>query len=208
MKKSAIILAAAIMVLPLSSYSSQPDSNERNIKFSVDIHDMPRKIGDLLRFSWSFTLKELEDTLLQRYFDEIDDPLIGKVYFTVYPHQEFISGDSVWWGELEYDKTYSFTATYKIISESRIIGTPVVDICREMSKDERENRRSQNTAKGFLFDIEGWNKREEPKLGFVAYGDDTVFVRTLDPIDDSAISNVIRKINPNTVQKTAAFLHF
>ncbi len=173
------LITAAMILLFVNAYSTQPELPTRNMEIEYKIIAKPEKLGDLLCVTWSFVLHKENDTIWQRFLDERYSEVIARVQFVVEPQQELIFGDSVWWAGIKYDTTYSRTVTYKIISESRLVCYPKIEMCKEMYNDSRDNRMPPNTEKPTVILIDGWDKSNKPntdrKKGFVVDGDDTVF---------------------------------
>ena len=117
-----------VLFVSNTALATQLEPDKRNMDIKYDIISKPEKIGDLLSISWSFVLHQEENSVERRVDTIKDTAIIAKAYLSVSPELELISGNSVWWSEIEYDKVYSFTATYRVITAYRIIGSPVVEI--------------------------------------------------------------------------------
>jgi hypothetical protein len=130
----ALAILGATMAFASNLAASPPTLPKRNIDFAIKVAGEPKKVGDLFQVTWSFTLHKEEDSVLRAFF-AIDDSAAAKAFLYVYPRQQFVSGDSVWWGRPQYDVTYNFSATYRVVTlESMSIG-PIVEYHRVMMSE-------------------------------------------------------------------------
>jgi hypothetical protein len=99
--------ATALMATP-------PTMPKRNIDIKAELVSVPHEIGDLFQVNWSFTFHRDTINWPARVREDWDSAAAkAYLYFTV--KQQFVSGDSVWWGRPQYDMTYQLTATYRLI---------------------------------------------------------------------------------------------
>ena len=132
-KKLWAFLILTALLLTTKAHATPPSANERNIDFNVDVVKKPEKIGDILEVTWSYTINEETDSIYRAFCMQIDSQSLAKAYFTIHPPQEFISGDSVSWADIEYGTTHSFSFAYRIITGDRITGAPTLEICENIN---------------------------------------------------------------------------
>ncbi|MFH2036057.1 MAG: hypothetical protein ABIJ45_06605 [Candidatus Zixiibacteriota bacterium] len=152
-KELILVLFLITSIVSQNIFGTQPSTNMLNIDYKTELLSEPTSVGDIFEVQWTFKLEKAVDSIYQRFLDERFPNMIAKAYLGGNPKLKFISGDSVWWGELEYNKSYTFNAVYQVIEGGHITCAPIVLISKEMYKDSRENRIGRNNGKGFILNI-------------------------------------------------------
>jgi hypothetical protein len=170
--KFLIVVGLWLLLIMPNIYASQPSANLRNIDFNVEIVKTPQKIGDILEVSWSFTLNEEIDKYIRDLFKKEDSLSRIKAFFKIYPGQEYLAGDTLWIGDIEYGVRHSFSFSYKIKSAGKITGSPVVQIEKKLNGGWTELTR--NGGKGFMIIVGDTAAPIDPPKYIEVIGNDTI----------------------------------
>ncbi len=138
------------LMLPGIINSTPPSIPMRNIDGELRVIRAPEKVGDTLEVAWDFFIKPETNRILKSSYESLPEQSV-KVIFNPYPRQEYIQGDTLWWGKLEYYRLYSFRAVFKITTPGRLYSGAIIETYSQ-SKYGR-GRITSNSIKGRAFDI-------------------------------------------------------
>jgi hypothetical protein len=170
--RKCLTIAIWLVLIPILG-ATPPSANLRNVDFDLEMIKTPKKIGDTLEISWSFTINEEPDSIYRAFCRRHDSLLRIHAYFKTFPEQEYLSGDSDWIGNIVYGRTISFSSVYKIISAGKITGGPIVEFQRELNG--RWIRSNRNCGKGFMLVIKDTIETDTiPRVYIDVIGDDTI----------------------------------
>ncbi len=150
MHRITIALITLAFIFPISTMASPPTLMKRNFDINFSIDNTHEKMGDIISIKWSFVLNHEEDSLSKVVFEQYDTTRIAKAYLHTAGSLEYISGDTLWWGIVDYDKNYSFTTSYRISGNDLIAIRPYVETHFELYKRSLKTR---NSIKGCVFDF-------------------------------------------------------
>ena len=161
--KAIVLIFIGVLLLSTNVLAEKPTGAVRNVDFELQVLEEPKQIGDILRVSWSFTLKESEDPVLRSYQDREESAMFAKAYLSGINASEVIEGEAVWRGEIEYNKTYRFTVASAVGTPNKIYIRPVVEIYSEPNNESYSTRLSRNvgdmTTINVESDISGYENR-------------------------------------------------
>jgi hypothetical protein len=161
--KTIVLVFAGILLLSANVSARQPSMASRNIDFDLQILDEPKQVGDILRVSWSFTLRESDDPVLRSYQQEHGSTMYARAYLGGIDMSDIVGGEAIWQGEVEYDKTYNLILSVEVKRPGKINLRPVVEIYSDPSNQSYSTRLSQNFGKVTAIKIEGSiNYNESP----------------------------------------------
>ncbi len=152
--KTIVLVFAGVLLLSANVPAMQPSAASRNVDFDLQILDQPKQVGDIMRVSWSFTLRESDDPVLRNYQREHESTIYAKAYLGGIDMTDIVGGEAVWQREVEYDKTYNLILSVEVKRPGKINLRPVVEIYSDPSNQSYSTRLSQNFGKVTTINIE------------------------------------------------------
>lgn len=142
--KAIVLVFVGVLILSANVMASQPSGAVRNIDFNLQVLEAPEKVGDILRVSWSFILKESADPVLQRPHNTQESAMFAEAFLSGISGSEVIEGTITWRGEIEYGRTYEFVISSTVTTPGEIRIRPVVETYSEMNYESYGTRLSRN----------------------------------------------------------------
>ncbi len=152
--KAIVLIVAGVLLLSANVMAEKPTGTVRNVDFELRVLEEPKQIGDIMRVSWSFTLRESEDPVLQIYQNKQESAMFARAYLSGINTSEVIEGEAVWRGEIEYNKTYEFMVSSTVETPGKICIRPVVEIYSEPNNESYSTRRSRNVGEMTTINVE------------------------------------------------------
>lgn len=171
MKKRIILVLLLSLLVPQLAKSLTPGLPERNFDISFEVTDEPKTVGDFISVKWSFKLDYENDSILRTFYEQEDTIQIVKAYLHTAGPLKFISGDTLWWGIVDYNKIYSMSTTFQIDGYDRIAIRPIVETHFELNKNGLLTR---NEGEACILDFS--KPLQTDRMITVTPGGDTVIV--------------------------------
>ncbi|SYZ72801.1 exported hypothetical protein [Candidatus Zixiibacteriota bacterium] len=183
-----VIVLFVLTVIAASLKATSPSVPQRNVEIETQLIGTPTKVGDIFQVNWSFVVHK--DTNEPPRIQKILDSAAVKAYLFCDPLQQYVSGDSVWWGKLQYDVRYNLSATYKIITPRPTILAGVVESHMALYDEGDLLSINEGKGQGIKFPI----VKRQPKVYLEIRGKDTIRVSNdfVPPREDLKIVTVGR----------------
>ncbi|PKK83098.1 MAG: hypothetical protein CVT49_10315 [candidate division Zixibacteria bacterium HGW-Zixibacteria-1] len=183
MKKRTFFILLLSLLMPTLAKTSPPSLPERNFDITFEVTDEPKMVGDIINVKWSFKLGYEKDSILKSFYEQQDTTRIVKAYLHIAGPLEYISGDTLWWGIVDYNKTYSFTASFRVVQNAIVGIRPIVETHFELFK---KSLKTKNSVRGCVYDLRPQQGAAESM--FIPKSEDSVVDAVCDKIPDYIVS--------------------